>query len=207
MAKSCCGGSVDVRALQAGQRRVLAIVLAINVVSFAMMVAAAVYSGSSSLLSGSLDNLGDALTYLLSLAVVGASLRAKAQVALFKGLLILGAAVAVALQIGWRLAHPGVPVFEAIGIAALLNLALNGACLRLLTPYRHGDVNMASAWECSRNDVFEGFAVLLAAAGVWLFDAGWPDLVIGAALLLMFLRSAVRVLRSGWREYRAAGPA
>lgn len=207
MAKSCCGGSVDVRALQAGQRRVLAIVLAINVASFAMMVAAAVYSGSSSLLSGSLDNLGDALTYLLSLAVVGASLRAKARVALFKGLLILGAAVAVALQIGWRLAHPGVPVFEAIGIAALLNLALNGACLRLLTPYRHGDVNMASAWECSRNDVFEGFAVLLAAAGVWLFDAGWPDLVIGAALLLMFLRSAVRVLRSGWREYRAAGPA
>lgn len=205
MAKSCCGGSVDVRALQAGQRRVLAIVLAINVASFAMMVAAAVYSGSSSLLSGSLDNLGDALTYLLSLAVVGASLRAKARVALFKGLLILGAAVAVALQIGWRLAHPEVPVFEAIGIAALLNLALNGACLRLLTPYRHGDVNMASAWECSRNDVFEGFAVLLAAAGVWLFDAGWPDLAVGAALLLMFLRSAVRVLRSGWREYRAAG--
>lgn len=205
MAESCCGSTVDVRALQAGQRRVLLIVLAINIASFTMMVAAALYSGSSSLLSGSLDNLGDALTYLLSLAVVGAGLRAKARVALFKGLLILGAAVAVAAQIGWRLAHPEVPVFEAIGIAALLNLALNGACLRLLTPYRHGDVNMASAWECSRNDVFEGFAVLLAAAGVWLFDAGWPDLAMGAALLLLFLRSAVRVLRSGWREYRAAG--
>ena len=205
MAESCCGSTVDVRALQAGQRRVLLIVLAINIASFTMMVAAALYSGSSSLLSGSLDNLGDALTYLLSLAVVGAGLRAKARVALFKGLLILSAAVAVAAQIGWRLAHPEVPVFEAIGIAALLNLALNGACLRLLTPYRHGDVNMASAWECSRNDVFEGFAVLLAAAGVWLFDAGWPDLAMGAALLLLFLRSAVRVLRSGWREYRAAG--
>ena len=205
MAESCCGSTVDVRALQAGQRRVLLIVLAINIASFTMMVAAALYSGSSSLLSSSLDNLGDALTYLLSLAVVGAGLRAKARVALFKGLLILGAAVAVAAQIGWRLAHPEVPVFEAIGIAALLNLALNGACLRLLTPYRHGDVNMASAWECSRNDVFEGFAVLLAAAGVWLFDAGWPDLAMGAALLLLFLRSAVRVLRSGWREYRAAG--
>ena len=47
--------------------------------------------------------------------------------------------------------------------------------------------------------------MLLAAAGVWLFDAGWPDLVIGAALLVMFLRSASRVLRSAWREYRAAG--
>src|SRR3546814_4612600 len=100
--------------------------------------------------------------------------------------------MAVAVQVGWRLAHPEVPIFEAIGIAALLNLAFNGICLWLLTPYRHGDVNMASAWECSRNDVFEGFAVLLAAVGVWLFDAGWPDLLIAAALLVMFLRSAWR---------------
>ena len=202
MADSCCSGTVDIRALEARQRRVLMIVLAINIATFVMMLSVAIYSGSSSLLSGSLDNLGDALTYLLSIAVIGASTRAKAKVALLKGLLILGAAMAVAVQVGWRLAHPEVPIFEAIGIAALLNLAFNGICLWLLTPYRHGDVNMASAWECSRNDVFEGFAVLLAAVGVWLFDAGWPDLLIAAALLVMFLRSAWRVLRSAWRSYK-----
>ncbi len=205
MADSCgCGGTVDVRALEAGQRRVLLIVLAINIATFAMMITAALYSGSSSLLSGSLDNLGDALTYLLSLAVVGASLRAKAAVAVVKGLLILGAAIAVAAQIGWRLAHPGVPIFEAMGLAAAVNLAFNGLCLWLLTPYRFGDVNMASAWECSRNDIYEGFAVLLAAASVWMFDAGWPDLVIATVLLLMFLRSAWRVLRSAFKSYREA---
>lgn len=205
MADSCgCGGTVDVRALEAGQRRVLLIVLTINIATFAMMITAALYSGSSSLLSGSLDNLGDALTYLLSLAVVGASLRAKAAVAVVKGLLILGAAIAVAAQIGWRLAHPGVPIFEAMGLAAAVNLAFNGLCLWLLTPYRFGDVNMASAWECSRNDIYEGFAVLLAAASVWMFDAGWPDLVIATALLLMFLRSAWRVLRSALKSYREA---
>jgi len=202
MSDSCCSGTVDIRALEARQRRVLMLVLAINIVTFAMMLSAAIYSGSSSLLSGSLDNLGDALTYLLSLAVIGASGRAKAKVALLKGALILGAAIAVAVQIGWRLAHPEVPIFEAIGIAAVVNLAFNGICLWLLTPYRGGDVNMTSAWECSRNDVWEGFAVLLAAVGVWLFDAGWPDLVIAAALLVMFLRSAWRVLRSAWRSYK-----
>lgn len=202
MGDSCCSGTVDIRAMEARERRVLMIVLAINIATFVMMLSAAIYSGSSSLLSGSLDNLGDALTYLLSIAVIGASTRAKAKVALLKGLLILGAAMAVAVQVGWRLAHPEVPIFEAIGIAALLNLAFNGICLWLLTPYRHGDVNMASAWECSRNDVFEGFAVLLAAVGVWLFDAGWPDLLIAAALLVMFLRSAWRVLRSAWRSYK-----
>src|SRR5690606_38358206 len=149
MGDSCCGGTVDIRALESRQRRVLMIVLAINIATFAMMLGAAIYSGSSSLLSGSLDNLGDALTYLTSLAVIGASQQAKGKVALFKGLLIFGAAVAVAVQIGWRLTHPGVPIFEAIGVAALLNLVVNGICLWLLTPYRHGDVNMTSAWECS----------------------------------------------------------
>ena len=205
MADPCCDGTVELGAMQARQRRVLMIVLAINIATFAMMLTAALYSGSSSLLSGTLDNLGDALTYLLSLAVIGASTRAKAKVALVKGVLILGAAVAVAIQIGWRLTNPGVPIFEAMGLAAILNLGFNGICLWLLTPYRHGDVNMASAWECSRNDMFEGAAVLAAAGGVWLFGAGWPDLVVAVALLLMFLRSAWRVLRAGWRSYREAG--
>jgi Co/Zn/Cd efflux system component len=194
---------VDVAALQAKQRRVLRIVLAINLATFAMMAFAAWYSHSSSLLSGSLDNLGDALTYAASLAVVGASMQAKAKVAFLKGLLILGAAVAVGVQIAWRLANPAVPLFEGMGIAAALNLAANAFCLWLLTPHRTGDVNMASAWECSRNDIFEGGAVLLAAALVGLFGAGWPDLLIAAALLVMFLRSSARVFQASLRELRA----
>ena len=190
--------------MEAGQRRVLRIVLAINVVTFVMMVVAALYSRSSSLLSGGLDNFGDALTYALSLAVVGASGRAKAKVALVKGGLILLAAIVVAVQIGWRLAHPATPLFEGIGIAALVNLGANLVCLRLLTPYRYGDVNLASAWECSRNDMFDGLAALVAAAGVWFFDAGWPDLLVASALLVVFLRSAWRVFRAGWREFGRA---
>ena len=200
MSESCCGKAIDVRALEARQRRVLTIVLVINLLTFLMMMGAAWYSRSSSLLSGGLDNLGDALTYALSLAVVGASGLAKARVALFKGLLILGAALAVGVQIVWRLLHPEVPLFDGMGVAALLNLGANLVCLKLLMPYRSGDINLVSAWECSRNDVYEGFAVLAAALGVWLFDAGWPDLIIAVALLLLFLRSAWRVLRSAWRE-------
>src|SRR5690242_4775705 len=111
--------------MQAQQRRVLKTVLFINLATFVMMVGAAWYSRSSSLLSGGLDNIGDALTYALSLAVVGASIRAKAQVSLLKGMLILAAAMAVAVQILWRLANPAVPIFEAMGMAGLVNLGAN----------------------------------------------------------------------------------
>lgn len=200
MADACCGGTMALEQMQRRQRRVLTIVMVINLGSCAMMLAASLYSGSSALLSGTLDNLGDALTYLLSLLVVGASLRAKARVALVKGLLILAAAIAVAVQIGWRLRHPGTPLFEAMGAAALANLALNGICLWLISPFRNGDINLASAWECSRNDVAEGLAVLAAAAAVGLLGAGWPDLLVACALLLLFLRSAWRVLRAAWHE-------
>ena len=206
MSDSCCGRTIDVQAMQAKQRRVLTVVLLINAATFLMMIGAAVYSRSSSLLSGGLDNLGDTLTYALSLAVIGASTRAKAQVELIKGGLIFSAAVAVGVQIAWRLANPTVPLFESMGAAAFLNLVANLVCLRLLTPYREGDVNLSSAWECSRNDVFEGLAVLGAAAAVAMFDSGWPDIIVAAALLVMFLRSAGRVLRTSIRELRLANP-
>jgi Co/Zn/Cd efflux system component len=120
--------------------------------------------------------------------------------------MILGAALAVAFQIGWRILHPDVPVFETMGIAALLNLGANFLCLRLLMPYRNGDVNMSSAWECSRNDVSEGFAVIAAALAVGVFQSAWPDIVIAFALLVMFLRSAVRVLGEAWRQLYPPSP-
>ncbi len=200
MSDSCCQGHVDVAALHARQRRILIIVLMINTATFLMMVYFAIFSGSSSLLSAALDNFGDAMTYALSLMVVGASGVAKARVALFKGMLILCAALAVVFQIGWRIMHSEIPIVEAMGIAALLNLGANSLCLWLLTPYRDDDVNMTSAWECSRNDVSEGLAVIATTFAVWVFGSGWPDLVVAVGLLILFLRSAVRVLRRGWQE-------
>lgn len=200
MSDSCCQTTIDTGALQKKQRRMLVIVLLINIATFTMMVVASFLSGSSSLLSGALDNFGDAVTYALSFAVVGAAAAVKARVALFKGLLISGAAIAVALQIGWRLMNPEVPVFETMGLAAVLNFAANLVCLRLLTPFRHDDINMASAWECSRNDVMEGIAVICAALAVWALRSGWPDILIATLLLVMFIRSASRVLASAWRE-------
>lgn len=202
MSDSCCDTGVDTRALQRRQRRMLAAVLAINSATFLMMIAAAYMSGSSSLLSGALDNLGDALTYALSFAVVGAAAKTKAKVALLKGLLISGTALGVAIQIGWRLFHVAVPVVETMSVAAIVNLAANSLCLVMLTPHRHGDINMSSVWECSRNDVIEGLAVIGAALAVWMLGSGWPDLLVALGLLFLFTRSASRVLRGAVRDLR-----
>lgn len=77
------------------QGTTLRTVLAINAVMFAVELAAGVISGSAALLSDSLDNLGDALTYGLSLYAVSGGARTKARVALFKGALIFIAGISV----------------------------------------------------------------------------------------------------------------
>jgi len=89
-----------------------------------------------------------------------------------------------------------------MGVAAFLNLGLNGICLWLLTPLKDSDINLASAWECSRNDIFEGLAVVAAAVGVWAFKGSWPDLLVASVFLVLFLRSAWRVLGMAWRVLR-----
>ena len=204
MSDSCCDGRLDVAELETRQRRILIIVLVVNIASFVVMAAGSILSGSSSLLSGMLDNLGDALTYGLSLAVVGSSCIAKARIALFKGALIAMAALIVAGQIIWHFQHLETPIVETMSIAALVNLAANFICLWLLTPYRHNDINMSSVWECSRNDIFDGIAVVIASIGVWLFDSAWPDILVAIALLILFAKSAIRVLRGAWLELQHA---
>lgn len=200
----CCDGQIDVNQLAASQKRVLTQVMIINFVTFFGMVGASWLSHSSALLSGTLDNLGDALTYALSLMVVAAGATAKAKVALFKGFLISLAAVAVAVQIVWRLMNPETPIVSTMSIAAVLNLCANGLCLWLLTAHKDDDVNMSSVYECSRNDVFEGFAVIATAGAVRFFASPWPDLLVAIALLVMFSRSAFRVLSNATQELRAA---
>jgi Co/Zn/Cd efflux system component len=194
--RECCDKSSELEILRKRQSGTLKIVLAINAVMFLVVVAAGLYASSTALLSDSLDNLGDALTYALSLYAVNLGVRMKASVAFFKGLLILLAALAVLAQIGYKLINPTVPLFEVMGIFSLLSLAANGVCLGLLWRHKAEDINMSSVWECSRNDIAANISVFAAAAGVWATGSNWPDLLIAFFLAVFFLRSAVRVLSS-----------
>jgi Co/Zn/Cd efflux system component len=201
----CCDDKVcALDQLRERQSATLKAVLVINAAMFLVVLAAGLYAGSSAVLADSLDNLGDALTYALSLYAVGRGGRTKGWVAMFKAMLILAAALFVMGQIGYRLFHPGVPLFEAMGMIGVAALGANAACLGLLWKHRNEDVNMSSVWECSRNDIASNVAVLIAAALVAATSSGWPDVIIGALLVLVFLRSAVRVFRGAAASIRKA---
>jgi len=62
---------------------------------------------------------------------------------------------------------------------------------------------MSSTFECSRNDVASNIGVLIAAGLVGMTGSAWPDIVVGAIIAIIFLRSAFRVLSEAipaWRQ-------
>src|SRR6476661_6261259 len=99
MSDCCEDKSCAIDALRARQSGTLKMVLGINAVMFLVVLGAGFLAHSTALLSDALDNLGDALTYGLSLYAVSKAAATKARVALVKGFLILGAGVFVLGQV------------------------------------------------------------------------------------------------------------
>ncbi|MEE9425734.1 MAG: cation transporter [Methylococcales bacterium] len=198
-----CDNNCAIDALQKSQRGTLTIVLGVNAVMFLVIVVAALYSNSTALLADSLDNLGDAITYALSLYAVSRSNTVKAKVALFKGGLILIAACAIGAQIVYKILVPSIPVVEVMGAFSLIGLAANLLCLYLLWRHRNEDVNMSSVWECSKNDIASNLSVFLAAGAVWITGSGWPDILVAFGLVCLLTRSSIRVIKSAVMELRA----
>jgi len=201
----CCDSGCSLEGLRERQRGTLQIVLVINAVMFLVIVAAALYGRSTALLADSLDNLGDALTYGLSLYAVTKSVAVKAKVALFKGGLIFLAAFAVLVQIIYKFFVPSLPLFEVMGAFSLAGLAANSLCLFLLWRHRKDDVNMSSVWECSRNDIVANLSVFVASGAVWITGSGWPDIVIAIGLVWFLIRSSLHVLSAAMAELRVVG--
>jgi Co/Zn/Cd efflux system component len=59
---------------------------------------------------------------------------------------------------------------------------------------------MSSVWECSRNDIANNIAVIIASLIVWFTQSGWADIVVGLALSIFLLRSSYKVLSTAIRE-------
>ena len=206
MADHCCAGKgkeLERLARQAEQRRVLQMVLAINAAMFVAEFSAGAIAGSAALMADSVDMLGDALVYGLSIYALSRSERWKGGAALAKGIFILAFGLGIAIDIVTKI-QSGIPPSSTLMLVfGSIALAANLTCLRLLWRFRRQDVNMASTFECSRNDVISNVGVLAAAGAVTLTASPWPDLIIGALIAVLFLRSAFQVIRASIPVVRA----
>lgn len=205
MADSCCaskGLELERLARQSDQRRVLVTVLGINAVMFVLEFGAGIVAGSTALMADASDMLGDALVYGVSIYAISRSDRWKAGAALFKGVLILLLAIGIAVNVVDRVTSGVPPSSLLMTVFGAFALAANLVCLRLLWRFRAQDLNMASTFECSRNDVISNVGVLVAAVAVTLLQSPWPDIVIGSAMAILFVRSSIRVILAAIPQLR-----
>jgi len=200
---ACCEQKADELTVLLGEhKRVLTAVLIINAVLFVVEAAAGLLANSTALLADSLDMLGDSLVYGFSLYVLWRSVAWKAKAALLKGAIMAVFGAGVLLEAVYKVISGIVPSAETMGIIGVLVLLGNGICFLLLFRHRSDDINMRSTWLCSRNDIIANVSVLIAAIGVKVLDTSWPDILVGAAIAALFLRSAFSVLRESLTELR-----
>jgi Co/Zn/Cd efflux system component len=167
----CVAKGQELNALRGEHKKVLTLVLVINAVLFIVEGMAGLLAHSTALLADSLDMLGDSLVYGFSLYVLWRGEKWKAVAAIIKGVIMAAFGVGVLIEAAYKTIADVVPVAQTMGIIGLLVLIGNGLCFLLLFRHRSDDLNMRSTWLCSRNDILANVSVLLAAAGVKLFDS------------------------------------
>jgi Co/Zn/Cd efflux system component len=198
----CIDKTCAIDRLRERQAATLRLVLLVNAGMFVVELVSGLLAGSVALLADSLDMLGDALVYGFSLYVVARGPVWKARAAVAKAAVMGLFGAFVFGQLVYKLLYPQLPAFETMGAVGALALAANGVCFAVLWRHRAEDINMRSVWLCSQNDLIANVSVLLAAWVVWMTLSPWPDIIVGALICAVFLRSAFLVAREARAELR-----
>lgn len=202
MSGQCCGSDVKFDGMSRAFKRALLAVVAINGTMFLVEMTAGALSGSRALQADALDFFADSITYAISLAVIGRSLRLRGMAALFKGLSLGAMGLWVFGSTAYNVLILETPRAEVMGAIGFLALAANLASVLWLLPHREGDANVRSVWLCSRNDAIGNLAVIFAGLAVWLTGSAWPDLLVAALMAGLFTWSSFQIIRQATAELR-----
>jgi Co/Zn/Cd efflux system component len=186
--------------VDASQRRILWIVLALNVALAAAFGVAGMRADSSALIANGLDNLSDSLVYVITLLAMGRSATWKRGAARVSGVLLIVFAVGVVSDVGRRALIGTEPVGSTMMWMALAAAVVNMFCLQLLKRIRAPDVNIRAASTFSANDFISNAGVLVGGGLVLWIGRAWPDLVVGVLVAGIALKGGIEIVRDAHRE-------
>lgn len=186
-------------------RRIVLVVAGLNLAYFGIEAGIALLIGSVALLADSVDFLEDVAVNLLIALALGWSLHARAVAGRVMAVLIMVPALAAAAGVVVKAMDPVAPdplrLVLTAGGAALVNLA----CTLLLTRVRrHGGSMTAAAFLAARNDVIVNVAIIVMGLLTWATGSGWPDVVLGALIVVVNARAALEVWELAGEESLAA---
>ena len=202
MSDSC--SHLDEELAQGSKRKILWLVLAINLIMFFIEGIAGFLAQSNALMADALDMLGDAAIYGFSLFVIQLDPIWKTRAGILKGLIMSAFALGILGSTIYRVYYHAAPDASTMGIVGGMALAANLFCAYLLLRFKNDDINMRSAWLCSRNDVLANLGVLAAAGGVAWSGSHWPDLAVGVIISGLILQSSFGIFKDARLELNTA---
>ncbi|MZG29491.1 MAG: cation transporter [Nitrospinae bacterium] len=173
----------------------LGLAFAINIGMFFIEVIYGWLSGSKALFADSLDMLSDAFLLGSSLFVIQRSEKCRTWVAMIKGMVMCAFSFFILASVVYRFFVPQLPEALTMGVVGGLALAANLICAFLVFRYRGDDINMKSAWLCTRNDVLANLGIIVAAWGVDFTQSFWPDLFVGTLISILVFRSSLEIVQ------------
>lgn len=203
---SCgCHADEDRMAKDPAYRRALAIVVALNLGFGVLEAGGGFLADSQALKADSLDFIGDGSITLIGLLALSWTLSTRAKVAMTQGLFLGALGLGVIGFAIWRALDASPPEAELMGGIGVAALAVNVTAALILARFREGgDAQARAIWLFSRNDALANIAVIMAAGLVAWTDRAWPDLVVAAGIAMLFLHSAVEIVRDARRDLRTS---
>jgi cation diffusion facilitator family transporter len=200
---SHCCSDIEEDLANGSKRMILWLVLIINLIMFFVEGISGWLAQSNALMADALDMLGDAAIYGFSLFVIQRKPVWRTRAGILKGLIMSIFALGILGSTINRVYYQTTPDASTMCIIGGLALAANLICAFLLLRFKNDDVNMRSAWLCSRNDVIANLGVLTAAAGVTWTGSQWPDLAVGVIIAMLILQSSFGIFKDASVELNA----
>jgi cation diffusion facilitator family transporter len=189
----------------AQQRRVLWVVLLLNVGIAAGFFVTGLIGDSSALIANGLDNTSDSLVYAISLFALSRGPRWKWMAANVSGGLLLFFAVGILADALRRYYTGSEPLGPMMIWMALIAGVVNGISIWLLARLQNPDVNIRAASIFSLNDFVSNAGIIVAGALVLWLGSNWPDLVVGVAVAGIAAWGGFDILRDAREERRKMG--
>lgn len=181
---------------EVNERKLLWIVLWINLLFFLVEMFSGIFSASMGLVADSLDMLADTIVYSLSLYAIGGALEKKKRIAKLSGYFQLILAVFGFAEVLRRFAgFETLPDFHIMIVVSFFALMGNAACLFILQKAKSNEAHMRASIIFTSNDVIVNLGIILAAALVFFTGSKYPDLIVGMIVFVIVGRGALRILR------------
>lgn len=206
MTDACtCHGDQERAQHDPAYRRALTIVVILNLGFGIAELIGGFIAASQALKADSLDFIGDGSISLVGLFALGWTARERSRVALTQGLFLGVLGLGVVGFATWRAFNATLPEPDLMGGIGTAALAINVTAALILSRFRRGDATVRAIWLFSRNDALGNVAVIGAAGMVAWTRSAWPDLTVAGVIAVLFLHSALEIVRDTRREVGAAG--